>query len=190
MCETCIKLIIDKNDKRSWDEQKLDWSLEKDKSVEYDYIALESKPLEDETNKKELSTLKSKPNTGYCICGHPIAKPYYVYNSKLKLCYQMGSVCICRYKKNDTSDKGVFTGNQEMEDKMRELQKFHCDICNKTMNIERVMKHNDSPMHKKKYKMKNFRMCKICKDYKIEKIKPSYYHTCSRCYKFVPKKNL
>lgn len=184
MCKSCVKILIDPKDNRNWQDQKLDWSLKKKEDIEYEYwyynsslgdiIKIEKSKIEPEVINK-------------CICGILIGRSYYVYNNERQICCIMGSVCICRYKKNDTNERGAFIGNQNIENQMVELNRYHCDICDKTISNDRITKHNDSPTHKKNYKIKNFRMCKVCKQYKIEKIKPAYYHTCSQCYKATPR---
>lgn len=188
MCPGCVRVLVDKKDGRSWDEQKLDWSLKSTPDMIYQYWSYN----EDKANIGNIIVKSEvKPDSvKNCICGHAICKNYSVYNDKRKICCIMGSVCICRYKKNDDNQRGAFTGNPIMEAQMVELHRFHCEICDKTMNIETVMKHNNSPTHKKNYKIKHFRACRLCKQYTIERIKPSYYHTCSECYKFTKRTKL
>lgn len=180
MCLGCVKILVDKQDRRPWDNQKLDWSLKSTADVEYEYWSLDDHSTLIKSNVMPI-------DIKHCICGHAICKQFNVYNDARRVCCIMGSVCICRYKANDQSERGAFTGNTMMEEQMAELNKYHCDICNKTMSTDRFIKHNSSPTHKKNYKLKNYRMCRCCKQYKIEINKPAYYHTCSGCYKFKPK---
>lgn len=181
MCNNCVKILINRQEKRSWEEQKLDWTMKPSQNIEYDYY-------HSVHPKKDLVKTQEMPSTvNYCICGHLIVNKFPVYNDKRKLCYVMGSVCICRYKKNDKSNHGAFIGNQLIETQLTELNKYKCETCNKMMSKDNIDKHNNSPRHIKNYLIKNYRKCRVCDQYEIQVTKPTYYHTCSGCYKFKPK---
>jgi len=176
MCKDCVKILVDKKDNRSWDEQKQDWSLTGELE-KYVYLVFD----------KHFNTVvkfDSIPDEiTNCICGVLIHDNFKVYNDKRGICAILGSVCICRYRKSEIIDNGAFSGNLIIENQMTDLHKYHCDVCNKTMNKDNEYKHNNSNLHKKNYKIKNYRLCKSCKTYSIEKTKPKYFYACSNCYK-------
>ncbi len=180
MCGDCVKILLDSTDKRSWEEQKQDWSLLYDSSLCYDYYSMQTKG-------DPLVLSNQKPEAEYCICGVAIVHQFIVYNDKRLIAYLMGSVCICRYRETDKTDRGAFNGNIVMENQMGELHRYFCDICNKTVSIEQRTKHEASATHEKKFLMKYYRICTKCKQYTIDKNKPAYFHTCSACYVFKPK---
>lgn len=181
MCNNCVKLLVNKQDQRKWNEQKLDWSLHPTEGKVYEYYHSEG------SQKALVKSNELPKGIRHCVCGHQIDINYPVYNDKTNLCYILGSVCICRYKKNDKSTRGAFTGNEVMEQQMKVLHSYHCDVCNKTIAIEQKIKHEETKKHKKNYLIQNYRLCRKCKEYTIEITKPSYYHTCRMCYIFKKK---
>lgn len=174
MCKVCVNILISKKDNRPWEDQKKDWTMVPKSDVQYKYKYLKKDELDlSYSDKKEVSMS--------CICGHEIVKSYYVYNNKRKLCYLLGSSCIYTCKKKVES--GAFAGCEEIKTQLKDLKKIHCDICNISVNHKRYITHCSSPRHKQNLRKKNYRQCKHCKLYNIEKTKPSYYHSCLDCFK-------
>lgn len=123
-----------------------------------------------------------------CICGHDIAKRYYVYDKKNDNTYILGSSCIYNY---DESKKGVFNDNIQIVEKLEELKKTLCKECGKSYN--NIKKHNQSKRHIKNVEIireqerinelkKKFRQCSRCCEYNILKTKPANYKYCYDCF--------
>lgn len=175
MCNECVKILLDKKDERKWEEQKLDWTLDICEVDEY---------LIYDDHFKTVVKLTTMPDRALnCICGVKILNNYLVFNKKRRICALLGSVCICKHKIDEKPDNGAFNGNNIIEQQMIDLHKYHCDICNKTMSKDNQYKHEISQLHKKKYKMKHYRLCKSCKTYSIDKNKPNHFYMCTNCYK-------
>lgn len=187
MCKICANILTSKKDVRSWQEQKFDWSMIENPNIKYKYKYLKKDDLDlSYSDKREISTS--------CICGHEISKCYYVFNDKRKLCYLLGSSCILAHKKNKhTKEKetvGIFAGHDEIAEQLEELQNTTCTVCDKVVKTANYLKHCNSPRHKKNLRMRDYRLCKSCNLYNIDKKSPSYYYKCPKCYESVRLLNL
>lgn len=170
MCHKCEKILINKLDKRPWKEQSQDFEL------------CYSSCIDNITN---------------CICGVNIKYKHYIKNKITGNIYILGSICINNYNKKDKNKNGVFNNNKSISDKIKELQKTNCDICNKMVinidNHKKSKKHINKELEKKRLEeieiqrleelKNNYRECVSCKKYNIEIKKPKYYKFCLECYK-------
>lgn len=160
MCKKCISVMINKEDKRTWEEQSKDFEL--------------------------LGKRKGKYNEDKCICGHNIEQLYNVINTKTQEKFILGSECIKNYKDGVFKcNKTILSGLTELK-KIKcdicNIKVGNIKIHNKSNkhinNVKKVEEEKRIQELKKKY-----RQCNKCLDYIIPINKPANYKYCLDCFK-------
>ncbi len=174
MCLKCVRLLLDKDDGREWDEQRFDWSLKPSEHVVYTYYYMDNET-------KTIEYCFERPASTKCICGHDIIENYYVYNANRGVCFLLGGICIINHKKNN----GAFNEVSLIKNQIDLLNRTFCSACNINVKTNSLVRHNKGVRHKaneiKKIK-KDYRKCRHCGELTIHRSMPYYFYCCSACY--------
>lgn len=174
MCKRCIDLLFDKTNtvQTTWQQQCKMWSLLEDLEIDYTYIY-------NDTDEIYSSNVLKKVKK--CICSVRIERNFPIYNNERKICVVLGSRCIQQHKKKGEAEYGIFEDNKDLLKQFKVLNTHTCVTCMKSMDIKNVNAHNLTATHILNEKKRNYRQCRTCKDYNIQKTAPANYNYCKPC---------